>query len=336
MDKIYIDKINEIEKRMNYVVDNWEFDPQISNQEIRFVLCAYIHGFYKNKKVKKLAESYSQKIKERRRLDSETILTALVSALIVGEDLLIYWNKLKNRIEKSPITEKSNLIIQLLPILNFNILKKIGELEYFKSLLEYLRTQGEELIYYWACKQIFLEKINVNIDTSKIKNLKEYLLWELITSEEYENQKESLREKFIPEILNYKFERFDLVVFLMYLFLKKNRIYIFTESELNRIIKKEVMLRINKKVWFPVLSSLLFLLIKLWSIESIKITYETHGQILMIIVGTSFLYFEERLPPIELPVKRIKITLGQIGEFMIVVPILKALGLVSLITRMIP
>lgn len=96
----------------------------------------------------------------------------------------------------------------------------------------------------------------------------------------------------------------------MYLFLKKNRIYIFTESELNRIIKKEVMLRINKKVWFPVLSSLLFLLIKLWSIESIKITYETHGQILMIIVGTSFLYFEERLPPIELPVKRIKITFG--------------------------
>jgi len=84
--KPFMDKINEIEKRMEYVVENWESDERITLQEKRFILSAYVHGLYKNKKVEDLAKGYLLRIKEKRRLDVENILTAMASALIVGED----------------------------------------------------------------------------------------------------------------------------------------------------------------------------------------------------------------------------------------------------------
>lgn len=336
--RAFMVKINEIEKRMDYVVDSWESDSQITSQEIRFVLSVYIHGLYQNKKVKKLAKAYVQKIKERRRLDSETISTAIASALIINKDFSEYWNKLKERIERSSTTEKLNLIIQLLVILTPNTLKKIDDIEYIRELLNCLKKQDTEkkLIYHWACEHLFSEERKIDIDPDTIKNLKEYLLWELITSKEYENQNESLlRKKYVPEILDYKIERIDWIVFLLYQFLKKNELYVITESELSRKINKEVRQRINKKVWFPVVFSMLFLLTKLW-IENIAITWQTVGQISMIILGSISLFFEEKLPSFEIPVKRYKITFGQIGEFLIILSILWTLGLISLITEVIP
>lgn len=121
---LFMDKINEIEKRMDYVIENWESDTKITLQEIRFILSAYLHGLYKNEKVKDLAKDYLHRIKERRRLDFETISTAIASALIVDEDFSEYWNKLKEKIDRSPPTEKSNLIIQFLIILTPNTIKK--------------------------------------------------------------------------------------------------------------------------------------------------------------------------------------------------------------------
>ena len=49
--RAFTDKINEIQKRMDYVIENWESDAQITPQEIRFILSVYLHGLYKNKKV---------------------------------------------------------------------------------------------------------------------------------------------------------------------------------------------------------------------------------------------------------------------------------------------
>ena len=335
--KPFMEKINEIEKRMEYVVENWEYDRKITAQEIRFVLSAYVHNLYKNKKVKNLAEAYFQKIKEKRRLDSETILTAIASALITNEDFSEYWNKLKKKIERSSTTEKINLIIKLLVILNPNTLKKIGDVEYIRTLVEYLRRQDteKELFYYWICEYLFSEKRRINIDPKTIKNLKEYLLWELIASKEYENQNKSIRKKFFPKMLNYEIKKVDWIVFLTYQFLRKNEIYIITKSELSKEINKKVKQKINKKVWFPVVSSMLFLLIKL-RMENIAITYQTVGQISMIVLGSIFLLFEEKLPLFEVPVKRCKITFGQIGEFMIILSILWVLSLNLLITEVIP
>ena len=67
-----------------------------------------------------------------------------------------------------------------------------------------------------------------------------------------------------------------------------------------------------------------------------SITYQTVGQILMIILGSILLFFEEKLHSFEIPVKRHKITFGQIGEFMIILSILWLLGRISLIKEIIP
>ena len=331
-----MDKINEIEKRMDYVIEKWESDTKITSQEIRFVLSTYIHCLYKNKKVKDLARGYLSGIKEKRRLDSESLITAVASALIVGEEFSEYWNKLKERIDRSSPTEKSNLIVQFLVILTPNTPKKINDIEYIKTLLKNLESQTTEkkLFSCWIEKILFSKEEEMTVSQDEIKHLKEYLLWELANSNEY-NQKEELRNKFIPDILNYKVDRVDWIAFLLYQFLKKNKIYIITKSELSREINKKVKLRINKKVWFPVVSSVLFLLIKLW-MENIAITYQTVGQISMIILGSIFLFFEEKLPSFEIPVKRHKITFGQIGEFIIILSILWVLDLTSLITGVIP
>jgi len=56
-------------------------------------------------------------------------------------------------------------------------------------------------------------------------------------------------------------------------------------------------------------------------------TLETIEQIFILILGTLLLFFEERLPSFEIPVKRYRITFGQIGELLIVSPILWAIGI---------
>ncbi len=306
--KLFMNKINEIEKRMDYVIENWESDKRITLQEKRFVLSAYIHGLYKNKKVKDLAKNNLHGIKERRRLDFETILTAIASALIVDADFSEYWNKLKERIDRSSPTEKSNLIIQFLVILTPNTIKKINDVQYIKTLLKSLKRQDTEkkLFSYWIEKCLFSEKGQITISQKDIKYLKEYLLWELVNSEDDEHQKEEMRKKFIPEMLDYKVDSIDWIVFLIYQFLKKNKIYIITESELDRKLKKGIKSRINKKVWFPVGSSILFLILKLWK-ENI-ITLETLGQIALLMVGIALLVFEEYLPTKN--IKKKKITSG--------------------------
>ena len=107
-------------------------------------------------------------------------------------------------------------------------------------------------------------------------------------------------------MLDYKVDSVDWIVFLIYQFLKKNKIYIITESELDRKLKKGIKSRINKKVWFPVGSSILFLILKLWK-ENI-ITLETLGQIALLMVGIVLLVFEEYLPTKN--IKKKKITSG--------------------------
>ena len=302
----FVDKINEIEKRMDYVVDSWESDSQITHQEIRFVISVYIHGLYKNKKVKNLAKNYYQSIREKRRLDSETILTAIASALIIKEDLSEYWDKLKEKIEKSPATEKTNLIIQLLVILTPNNLKKIDNVKYIRALLENLRKQDTEkkLFSYWIEKRLFSEKGQITISQKDIKYLKEYLLWELVNSEDDEYQKEELRKKFIPEMLDHKVDSVDWIAFLIYQFLKKYKPITLTEIELNKKIKESVKSKINKKVWFPVGSSILFLTLNLWKVNII--TFEILGQLALLMIGIILLVFEESLPTAS--IKKGKIT----------------------------
>ena len=301
-------KINEIEKRMNYVIENWESETKITPQEIRFILSTYLHGLYKNKKVKDLAKAYIRRIKEKRRLESETILTAIASALVVNEGFSEYWNKIKEKIDRSSATEKSNLIVQLLIILTPNTFKKINDVQYIKTLLKDLRKQDTEkkLFSYWIEKYLFSKEGKITISQNEIKHLKEYLLLELINSEDDEHQKEELRKKFIPEMLDYKVDSVDWIVFLIYQFLKKNKIYIITERELDRKLKKGIKSSINKKVWFPVGSSILFLILKLWK-ENI-ITLETLGQITLLMVGIILLVFEEYLPTKN--IKKKKITSG--------------------------
>ncbi len=333
--KSFMDKINEIEKRMDYVIENWESDKKITLQEIRFVLSAYLHGLYKNEKVKDLARTYLHRIEEKRRLDSETVLTAIASALIVGEDFSEYWNKLKERIDRSSPAEKSNLIIQLLIILTPNTLRKISDVQYIKTLLNNLKDQNteKELFSHWIEKCLFSKEEKIAISQNEIKHLKEYLLWELINSGDNEHQKGELREKFIPEMLSYKVDRVDWIVLLIYQFLKKNKPVIVTEIELNRKIRHEIKSAISKKVWFPLIFSMIFVLAKLYLANAI--TKETIGQIFILVLGTLFLFFEERLPSFEIPVKRYRMTFGQIGELLIVFSILWTLGLISLIINFI-
>jgi len=49
-----------------------------------------------------------------------------------------------------------------------------------------------------------------------------------------------------------------------------------------------------------------------------------------------FVFFEERLPSFETPIKRYRITFGQIGEFMIIASILWAANLIPLIKEALP
>jgi len=331
-----MDKINEIEKRMDYVIENWESDTKITPQEIRFVLSAYIYGLYKNKKVKNLAKVYHQRIKEKRRLDSETILTAIVSALVVDEDFSEYWNKIKEKIDRSSATEKSSLITQFLIILTLNNLKKINDVKYIKTLLKSLREQDTEkkLFSCWIEKRLFSEEEKITTSQNEIKHLKEYLLWELINFEKNEYQKEELRERFISEVFNYRINQVDWIAFLMYQFLRKNKPIIITKVELNKKIKHEVKAAISKKVWFPLIFSMIFVLAKLYLANAI--TKETIGQVFILILGILFLFFEERLPPFEIPIKRYRITFGQIGEFMIIASILWAANLIPLIKEVFP
>ena len=332
---LFIGKINEIEKRMDYVIENWESD-KITLQEKRFVLSAYIHGLYKNEKVKDLAKDYLHRINERRRLDFETISTAIASALIVDEDFSEYWNKLKEKIDRSPPTEKFNLIIQFLVILTPKTIKKINDVQYIKILLKNLKRQDTEkkLFSYWIEKCLFSEKGQITISQKDIKYLKEYLLWELVNLKENKNHKEELREKFIFEVLNYRIDQVDWIAFLMYQFLRKNKPIIITEVELNKKIKYEVKAAISKKVWFPLIISMIFVLVKLYLANAI--TKETIGQVFILISGTLFLFFEERLPSFEIPIKRYRITFGQIGEFMIIASILWAANLIPLIKEIFP
>jgi len=89
--KPFINKINEIKKRMDYVIDNWQPDIEILHQEIRLTFVAYLHGLYENQKVKESAKAYLQKIEKRKRLDSEALLTAIGSAIVINRDFTNYW-----------------------------------------------------------------------------------------------------------------------------------------------------------------------------------------------------------------------------------------------------
>jgi len=333
---LFMDKINEIKKRMDYVIENWESDTKITPQEIRFILSAYLHGLYTNKRVKDLAEFYLQKIQKRSRLDSESILTAIASALVVNKDFSEYWNKIKEKIDRGSTTEKSNLIVQLLIILTPNALKKINDVQYIKTLLKDLRKQDTEkkLFSYWIERYLFSKEEKITISQNEIKHMKEYLLLELINSRDNEYQMDGLRENFIFDVLDYKIDRVDWITFLMYQFLKKNKPIAITERELNRKIRYEVNRAISKKVWFPLIISMIFVLVKLYLANAI--TEETIGQVFVLMLGALFLFFEERLPSFEIPIKRYRITFGQIGEFMTIASVLWAANLIPLIKEVFP
>jgi hypothetical protein len=208
--------------------------------------------------------------------------------------------------------------------------------QYIETLLKDLKKLDTEkkLFSYWIEKCLFSKEEKIIISQNEIKHLKEYLLWELINSEDNENQKEILREKFVPEMLNYKIDHIDWITFLIYQFLRKNKPITITETELNRKVKHEVKLAINKKVWFPLIFSMIFVLVKLYLANAI--TKETIGQISMLVLGTLFLFFEERLSLFEIPVKRYRITFGQVGEFMIIALILWAANSIPLIKEVFP
>jgi len=134
--------------------------------------------------------------------------------------------------------------------------------------------------------------------------------------------------------LDYKIDQVDWIAFLMYQFLKKNKPIAITERELNRKIRYEVNRAISKKVWFSLIFSMVFVLVKLYLANAI--TKETIGQVSILILGTLFLFFEEKLPSFEIPIKRYKVTFGQIGEFMIIASILWAADIVPFIKEIIP
>ena len=88
----------------------------------------------------------------------------------------------------------------------------------------------------------------------------------------------------------------------------------------------------------------IFLVIKLWRghilfrpdfglYENLILLCKLLAQILLLMVGTLLLLFEERLTQFEVPIKRTKLTFGQIGEALIVLVILWALELPNLISK---
>ena len=66
------------------------------------------------------------------------------------------------------------------------------------------------------------------------------------------------------------------------------------------------------------------------------VTIETIGQTLILVLGALLLFFEEKLPSFEMPVKRYRITFGQIRELLMVLSILWVLNLISLINEVFP
>jgi len=325
--KPLMDKINEIEKRMNYVIDNWESDKKVTPQEIRFICVAYLYGLYKNKKVRDLAKGYLRKIEERKRLNSELLLTTIASGLIINEDFLDHWRKLKDLLDRSDGVEKYNLMMQFLIILTPKAFEKFEDKDktYIKDLLNELETQDIEkkLFSYWTEKRLFSNEGEITLSQEQIRHLKEYLLWEIITQKEYGHQKEKLRKKFIPEILKYKVDKIDWIVFLIYHFFKKQKLYFITENELNKKITDGIRSRINRKVWFPVVSSLLFLVSKMWKENIIKI--ESLGQIAILTIGIFLLVFEESLPTKN--IKEKKITSGLPAAVLIISALLWNFGI---------
>ncbi len=327
--KPFMDKIKEIEKRMDYVIENWKSDNKITIQEVRHTCIAYLYGMYKNEKVEDFAKTYLEEIKERRRLSSEELLTSITAELITKQDFQHYYKAIIKKLKKLSNYEKHNLAVQFLLILTPHVLNNLKDedKEYIKDLLGELKEQDIEkkLFSYWIDKRLFSCKEDTAITNDQIKDIKEYLLLEIINSGDYNHGKNELREKFIPQIEDYNVDRIDWVVFLIYQFLKKNRICIITEEELNKIIENKTKSAINKKIWFPLTGSIAFILIKLY-LEKL-ITLETLSQTLILILGTIFLFFEERLPSFEIPVKRYRITFGQIGEGLIIASILWAMNI---------
>ena len=203
-------------------------------------------------------------------------------------------------------------------------------------MLGELNKQNTEkkLFSFWTEKRLFSSDKKISLSADEIQYLKEYLLWEIISFGEYDDFKKGLREKFIHEMLEYKVDCVDWNVFLIYQFLKENRIHIITERELNEKINKQIRSAISKKVWFPLVSSIVFMFLKIYL--SNIITIETIWQILMLVLGALFLFFEEKLPSFEMPVKRYRITFGQIRELLMVLSILWVLNLISLINEVFP
>lgn len=222
-------------------------------------------------------------------------------------------------------------------ILNPKVFKSLEDKDktYVGALIKELENQDIEskLLSYWTKRRLLSQKEKIATPPDQIRHLKEYLLLEIINEEERDHLKENVRENFIPKVLSYKVDRIDWIVFLIYQFLKKNKICIITKAELDRKIKNEIKSKITKKVWFPIGFYIIFVLVKLYLAN--VLTLETIGQIITLIIGTIFLFFEEKLPPFEIPVKRHKITFGQIGELLIILSILWALRLGSLIINLI-
>ncbi len=332
--ELFMYKINIIDERLDYVVDNWELDPSINTQEIRFALALHLYNLYENYKVKNLADTYLQKIDERKRVGSETLLTAVAAASVINEDVNRYFEKLKNLINKKSDNEKKTLIIQFLIILTPEIFKKFKSKnkEYIEALVEKLNNQDteERLFYFWTKKRLFYSNEKIDVPVEEIRCLKEYLVWEIASIEKYDDVKMKLRKKFIPEISEYNFDKIDLIAFLTYQFIKKNKIHIITETELNEKVNHQIRTAIGKKVIFPLICSIIFMWVKI----SNTITVKTIEQIILLILGTILLLFEERLGSFEIPIKKTKISFGEIGELLVIISVLWAANLISLIKIM--
>jgi len=350
--KIFTDKINEIEKRIKYIIDNLNSDPRIIPQEVRFVFLAYLYGTFTDKKVKKLAELYFEKrTKERERVDREMLLTMMACVLVINKNPDEYWTKIKERINSESENEKYSLAMHLLTLITPKFLKKIDkdDKQYIQDLLDELKKQSLEykLFSLWTEMRLFeknpLSEIRT-ISQDEIEYLKEYLLWEMVNLESGYESKQPLRHKFVLEITEYSIQQLDWIIFLLHIFLKRHKIYFISEKELNKKIETKVRSKINKKVYFPLISMIIFLVIKLWKkhilfkpdfgfYANLFLIWKPLAQILLLIVGTFLLLFEERLPQFEIPIKRTKLTFGQIGEGLIVLAILWSLELSNLISK---
>jgi len=350
--KIFTDKINEIEKRIKYIIDNWNSDTRIIPQEVRFVFLAYLYSTFTDKKVKNLAKLYFEKrIKERERIDRETLLTIMACVLVINKNPDEYWTKIKERIKSESDNEKYSLAMHLLTLITPNFLKKMDkdDNQYIQDFLREFKKQSLEykLFSIWTEMRLFrkdpLSEMRT-ISQDEIEHFKEYLLWEMVDLEDGYESKQPLRDKFVSEMTEYPIQQLDWITFLLHMFLKRHKIYLISEKELNKKIDIEVRSKINKKVYFPLISMMIFLVINYWRghilfrpdfgfYANLFLIWKPLAQILLLIVGTLLLLFEERLPQLEIPIKRTKLTFGQIGEGLIVLAILWSLELPNLISK---